>query len=258
MQNGSICFYIQQYKELYHFQPFKSSWRISLYSLVSLSSLHYWFNIMYWKHSLCPFIVLIHRILKFLLSCILVMLRLASMATLLLWKGFSEEIWIKHLFTLYTIRKKEWIVMPPYEEESVYCFANVGRSVGPSVFCPSVTFSFPINNSRMPWPTFLVLCPHIHPGQQRNPIDFKGQGHRVKLFQIFKVKITQMSFFFILLCNLFWTDLSSCTKHLWPKIFRGHNVSQTSLVLYIDSMSDTFCPYFFFTSLHYSLSFLYL
>ena len=30
-------------------------------------------------------------------------------------------------------------------------------------------------------PTFLKLCPHIRPGQQRNPIDFghwvKGQGH---------------------------------------------------------------------------------
>ena len=51
------------------------------------------------------------------------------------------------------------------------------RSVGR--VCPSVPFSFPINNSRMPWPTFLKLCPHIRPGQQMNPIDFgvKGQGH---------------------------------------------------------------------------------
>jgi len=32
--------------------------------------------------------------------------------------------------------------MPPFEEESAYCFAHVSRSV---------TFSFPINNSRTRW-----------------------------------------------------------------------------------------------------------
>ena len=32
-------------------------------------------------------------------------------------------------------------LMPPFEEEKTYCFAHVCRSV-------TVTFSFPINNSR--------------------------------------------------------------------------------------------------------------
>ena len=47
--------------------------------------------------------------------------------------------------------------MPPFEVERAYGFVHVGRPI-----CPSVTFSFPINNSRTPWPTPLKL------GQQRN------------------------------------------------------------------------------------------
>ena len=49
---------------------------------------------------------------------------------------------------------------PPFEEERAYYFAHVGRSVCWS-FCPSVTFSFPTDKWRTPWPTFLKLCPHI-------------------------------------------------------------------------------------------------
>ena len=41
------------------------------------------------------------------------------------------------------------IIMPPFEEERAYCFAHVGRSVGPSVR-PSVTFAFQINIFRTP------------------------------------------------------------------------------------------------------------
>ena len=70
--------------------------------------------------------------------------------------------------------------MPPFKEERAYCFAHFVLSV-----CPSVTFSFPINNSKTPRPTFLKLGPHIRPGQQRNPIDFgvKGQGHQGQMCQ---------------------------------------------------------------------------
>ena len=53
---------------------------------------------------------------------------------------------------------------------------SVGRSVG-----PFVTFSFPINYSRTPWPTFLKhphKCPHIRIRQQRNPIDCGPLGQR--------------------------------------------------------------------------------
>ena len=65
---------------------------------------------------------------------------------------------------------------------------SMGLSVGLSVcvcvsvclsVCLSVTFLFPINNSRTPWPTFLKLCPHIPPGQQRNPIDQWSAGSNV-------------------------------------------------------------------------------
>ena len=41
-------------------------------------------------------------------------------------------------------------------------------------------------------------------------------------FKLFKDQFPEMSFFFIHVSNLFWTDLSSCTKHLWR--FRGHTV----------------------------------
>ena len=52
-----------------------------------------------------------------------------------------------------------FFVMPPFEEERAYCCVHVGWSVS-----LPVTFSFPINNSRTLWPTFLKLGPHICPG----------------------------------------------------------------------------------------------
>jgi len=52
-----------------------------------------------------------------------------------------------------------------------------GRSV-------SLTFSFPIKSTRTPWPTFLRLCSHIRPGQQRNPIDCGVIGSKVKVTQV--------------------------------------------------------------------------
>ena len=64
------------------------------------------------------------------------------------------------------------VFMPPFEEESAYCFAQ-----GDRVVCLSVTFSLPINNSKTPSPNFLKLGPHIHPRQQRNPIDLVAKGH---------------------------------------------------------------------------------
>ena len=45
----------------------------------------------------------------------------------------------------------------------------------------SVTFLFPINNSRTPCPTFFKLGPHIRPGQQMNTIDFVFTGSKVKV-----------------------------------------------------------------------------
>jgi len=57
--------------------------------------------------------------------------------------------------------------MPSFGEERAYCFAHVRW-----------TFSFPTNNSRMPWPTFLKLCPHNRPEQQRSPIE---TGFKVKM-----------------------------------------------------------------------------
>ena len=71
--------------------------------------------------------------------------------------------------------------MSPIEEERAGHIA-LHTGVGPSVI-----ISFPINNSRMPLLTFLILGPHIRPGQQRNPIDYGGQRSRSpvpKLFQI--------------------------------------------------------------------------
>ena len=52
------------------------------------------------------------------------------------------------------------------------------------VFLSSVTFTFPINNLRLPWSTFLKLCPHICPGQQRNSIDFWVTVSKVKVIGV--------------------------------------------------------------------------
>ena len=89
------------------------------------------------------------------------------------------------------------------------------RSVGLSV-CPSVTFSFPINNSRRPWPTFLRICPPIHPGQQMN---------RVKCVNI--ISVSQNEF---LLHTFVQLSLNWLIQFYKTSFFRGHTVLQTSLV----------------------------
>ena len=68
------------------------------------------------------------------------------------------------------------------ERAKGYCFALVVPSVQ-----PSVTFSFPINNSRTPKPIILKLGPHIHPGYQKKHYGFwgdwvKGQGHQGQMY----------------------------------------------------------------------------
>jgi len=106
--------------------------------------------------------------------------------------------------------------------------------------CMSVTFSFPINNSRMPWPTFLKHCPNIRPGQQMNPIDFEVTGSKVKVIGVKCVKTVSDC-----LSNNFqkWISPSYiCATYFeltYPvlqdicdkKNFRGHNVWQIFLVL---------------------------
>ena len=59
-----------------------------------------------------------------------------------------------------------------------------------------------------------------------------------------------MNFFFIHLCNLFWTDQSSCTN-IWQKSFRGHNVLRTSLV-FISINNVPFFQCWIFYSIHTS------
>ena len=48
----------------------------------------------------------------------------------------------------------------------------------------NVPKTFQINNLRMPWPTFLKLSPHIHPGKQRNPIDIGVKMSKVKVTKV--------------------------------------------------------------------------
>ena len=68
---------------------------------------------------------------------------------------------------------------------------------------------FPINNSKMPWPTVLKLSPHIHPVEEHYWFQghwVKGQDHKRQIFQnhfkLFKEQFPKMNFF-IHLCNLF-------------------------------------------------------
>ena len=77
--------------------------------------------------------------------------------------------------------------MPLFEEERAYCFAHVSQSY--LSICPSVTFSFPINNSRKLWPTFLKLCPPIRPG----PIDYGVTGSKVKVTGVKSAKTDKIS-----------------------------------------------------------------
>ena len=131
--------------------------------------------------------------------------------------------------------------MPPFEEERAYCFAHVCLSVW-----TFVTFSFSINNSRTPWPTFLKLSPHICPWQQRNPIDFGGQRSRSsgsnlsELFQIIKVTISQNEFLHTFaqlnLNRLIQLYKTSVTK----KIFRAHGgiMFYKHLLFYFDCVAS--------------------
>ena len=73
------------------------------------------------------------------------------------------------LFVMPSLKKRGYIAL----------HMLVGRTVS-----PSVTFSFPINNSRMPWPTFLILCPQIRPVQQRNRVYFEITGSKVKVIAV--------------------------------------------------------------------------
>jgi len=156
--------------------------------------------------------------------------------------------------------------MPPSKKRE-YIALHMSVSGSGLSGCPSVTFSFPINNSRVPWPTFLKLCLHIlgsrgtllilrSLGQRSRspwsnvskpfPINnlttprptfphtwsthtswvadepywfwghwVKGQCHKGQMFQNHFKLFNFLKW--ISLCNLFWTDLSSCTKHLWQK-----------------------------------------
>ncbi|KAH3822810.1 hypothetical protein DPMN_124601 [Dreissena polymorpha] len=58
------------------------------------------------------------------------------------------------------------IFMPPFEEEGVYCFAHVGRSVGPS------TRWLSDDNSRTLGPRVMKLQRYIDHDSQMTPIDF--------------------------------------------------------------------------------------
>ena len=68
--------------------------------------------------------------------------------------------------------------MLPFEEEEVYCFAHVGRSVGLS------TRWFPDDNSRTLGARIMKLHRYIDHDSQMTPIDFEvtrskvtGEGH---------------------------------------------------------------------------------
>ena len=65
--------------------------------------------------------------------------------------------------------------MPPFEEEGVYCFAHVGRSVGPS------TRWFPDDNSRTLRPRIMKLHRNIDHDSQMTPIDFEVTRSKVKV-----------------------------------------------------------------------------
>ena len=97
---------------------------------------------------------------------------------------------------------------------------SVGRLVG-----PSVTFLILINNSRMLWPTFLYLCPHIRPWQQRNPIDF-GVTMCQNCFRLFKLQFPKMNFFIHLWHILNWLikfyNTSATKKSLGGIMFYNH------------------------------------
>ena len=85
-----------------------------------------------------------------------------------LYVSSSPLYWVSVIFCFYApLRRREGILL---------CTCRSGGL--------SVTFSFLINYSRGPWHTFLKLCPHIRPGQQRKPIDFWVTGSTVKVTRV--------------------------------------------------------------------------
>ena len=65
------------------------------------------------------------------------------------------------------------LIIPPLEEEGVYCFAHVGPSVGPS------TRWFPDDNSRTLRPRIMKLHRYIDHDSQTTPIDFEVTRSKV-------------------------------------------------------------------------------
>ena len=55
------------------------------------------------------------------------------------------------------------------------------------------------------------------------------------------------------MCNLFWTDLSHSTKHLWQKILRRRNVLRTSLIYFCCNWFPTNNTKSMFTSTNLAL-----
>ena len=95
-----------------------------------------------------------------------------------------------------------------------------------------------INNSRTPWPTFLKLCPHICPGQQRNPIDWIT-GSKVKVTRVKYAKTVsdclsnnfQKWISSSYICATYFELANPDVQNICDKnIFRGHNVLQISFV----------------------------
>ena len=76
---------------------------------------------------------------------------------------------------LFLLQTNVVVFMPPFEEEGVYCFAHVGRSVGPS------TRWLSDDNSRTLGPRIMKLHRYIHHDSQMTPIDFEVTRSKVKV-----------------------------------------------------------------------------
>ena len=74
------------------------------------------------------------------------------------------------------------LIMPPFEEEGVYCFAYVGRSV----VC-LYTKRFPDDNLRMPWPRIMKLHTEVSHDLQMTPNNLEVS--RSKVTGIWRSKI---------------------------------------------------------------------
>jgi hypothetical protein len=67
------------------------------------------------------------------------------------------------------------LIIPPFEEEGVYCFAHVGLSV-----CPSTRW-LSDDNSRTLRPRIMKLHRYIDHDSQMTPIDFEVTRSKVKV-----------------------------------------------------------------------------